>query len=451
MSWFGHWIEGHANRLLKAAKNGMERSELASKGVVRTGEAYCLSCYQLVDRDASRCPGCLSELADVVRAFKCPKCQQVIALGEPQCPTCGLKFKVKTLKQPEKAHDDQFLMKLIEWGKSPEEPSAEGEGAMETAAPSTGIAPPAPSGDQLKRLAQLKEGIRELMENRSEMLERMQKRMEAEKARLERITSSEDSATSTDEVEAEIMALADEMADITMLQAHMDALSDEITSLMGSVEVGGEAKERGLAAKALRLKLDAKEKELSELKAREEQLVAKEEMVDRKIRAYAAKKKQLDEEEEVLKQRLARLEEERAQLEILRTHAEGAKTEQEREEARKAWMEEQRKVKQRLLGVKSKVVEHRTGQALSDEEIETAEGDLVNMIAELESHIADLIVEKVEIQKKMSEASAVDEDLRRLLKVLDQMLGQLPEELIDRFSKSEEFALYERVLDKFKI
>jgi len=37
------------------------------------------------------------------------------------------------------------------------------------------------------------------------------------------------------------------------------------------------------------------------------------------------------------------------------------------------------------------------------------------------------------------------------LKVLDQMLGQLPEELIDKFSKSGEFALYERVLDKFKI
>ena len=424
---------------------------MASKGVVRTGEAYCLSCFQLVDQDAGRCPGCYSELVEEVKAFKCPKCEQIIALGEPQCPKCGLKFKVKTLKQTESAHDDQFLMKLIEWGKSPEEAVPEEGGAKDGPVPEAEIISAEPSAEQLKRLAQLKESINELMQNRSEMLERMEKRMETEKARLESIASMADQASSTEQVEAEIMALADEMADITMLQAHMDSLSDEITSLMGSVEVSGEAKERGLAAKALRMKLDAKERELSELKSREEQLAKKEEMVDRKIQAYAAKKRQLDQEEEELKQRLSKLEDERAQLEILKTHAAGASTEQEREEAKRAWMEEQRKLKQKILGVRSKVVEHRTGQALTGAQIESAEGDLEKMISDLESQIADLIVEKVEIQKKISEASVVDEDLRKLLKVLDQMLGQLPEELIDKFSKSGEFALYERVLDKFKI
>lgn len=409
-----------------------------------------MSCFQLVERDAARCPGCYSELSEEVKAFKCPKCQQLIALGESQCSKCGLKFKVKTLKSQEPAHDDQFLMKLIEWGKSPEDAAKE---AAESQKPvvEQPVAPTGPSAEQLKKLARLKESINELMQNRSQMLERMEQRMEAEKVRLERIAAMDSQASSTDQVEAEIMALADEMADITMLQAHMDSLSDEITSLMGQVEVGGEARERGLAAKALRIKLDAKEKELEELKSREEQLAKKEEMVDRKIQAYAAKKKQLDHQEEELKQRLAGLEDERAQLEILKTHAEGAKTEQEREEAKKAWIDEQRRLRQRLLGVKSKVVEHRTGQPIPEGELGTADGDLGKMIADLESQIADLIVEKVEIQKKMSEASVVDEDLRKLLKVLDQMLGQLPEELIDKFSKSGEFALYERVLDKFKI
>ena len=424
---------------------------MASKGVVRTGEAYCLSCYQLIDRDASRCPGCFSELSEEVKAFRCPRCQQIIALGQSDCSKCGLKFKVKTLKQPDEAHDDQFLMKLIEWGKSPQEAATEQERAKEAAPAPVAPTAPTPSEDQLKRLAQLKESIRELMQNRSEMLERMEKRMESEKSRLENLVSSADPAASAGQVEAEILALADEMADITMLQAHMDSLSDEITSLMGSVDISGEAKERGLAARALRMKLDAKERELAELKSREEQLAKKEEMVDRKIQAYAAKKKQLDEQEETLRKSLAGLEEERAQLEILKTHAAGARTEQERDEATAAWRDEQRKVKQRILGVKSKVVEHRTGQPLSDEDIQSAEGDLANLIGELESQIADLIVEKVEVQKKITEASTVDEDLRKLLKVLDQMLGQLPEELIDKFSKSDDFALYERVLDKFKV
>jgi len=170
----------------------MERSRLASKGVVRTGEAYCLSCFQLVDRDAGRCPGCYSELVEEVKAFRCPKCEQIITLGEPQCPKCGLKFKVKTLKQTEPAHDDQFLMKLIEWGKSPEEAHVEEGRAMEKTVSQVETASAESPAGQLERLAQLKVSINELMQNRSEMLERMEKRMEAEKTRLERIASMTD-------------------------------------------------------------------------------------------------------------------------------------------------------------------------------------------------------------------------------------------------------------------
>jgi hypothetical protein len=73
------------------------------------------------------------------------------------------------------------------------------------------------------------------------------------------------------------------------------------------------------------------------------------------------------------------------------------------------------------------------------------------MISHIEEQISSLIMEKIEVQTKMQEASMVDDDLKKLLKVLDQMLGQLPEDAIDRFSKSEDFALYERVLDRFKI
>jgi len=417
---------------------------LASKGVTRTGEVYCLSCYEIVDRSASKCPSCGVPLTEEARAFLCPKCKTVLTLGDAQCRSCGLKFKVKTLKPMETKEDDQFLMKLIEWGKTPED-----QGAAAGERPSAG--PATPSAEQLRRFAQLKESVRDLMANRSEMLERMEKRLEEEKARLAQISSMEGKSTSADQVEAEIMALADEMADITMLQAHMEALSDDISTLMESVDISDAVKERGLAAKALRKKLDQKEKELADLRSKEEQLVKREEMVDRKIQAYAQKKKQLDDEEESLKVRLVKLEEERAELERLKAIASGARTESEREEARAKWLEEQRRFRERLSGIKSTVVSHRTGKETTADEIDAAEGDLDNMIAGLEEQIGALISEKVELQKKISEASVLDEDIRKLLKVLDQMLGQLPEEVIESFSKSEDFALYERILDRFKI
>jgi len=385
----------------------------------------------MVERDAAKCEGCLSELTEEVKAFACPKCKTVIALGEPECPTCGLKFKVRA------------------WGGK----DSSGQTKEQTAAPARSGEPAKTPADieRLQKLMELKQSIKELMTNRSEMLERMERRIELEKARLAQITEAQDSKTAAVQVEAEIMSLADEMADITMLQAHMDALSEEISSLLESVEVSESVRERGLAARALKKKLEAKEKEVDELRAREEQLVKREQMVDRKIQAYAQKKKQLDDSEEDLKNRLSRLEAEREELERLKAQAEGARSESERESAAEEWREARKVIAKRLLDIRSTIEFHRTGKETTEEDIEAAEVDLDEAISHVEEQLGALIMEKIKVQTDMEEASLVDEDIKRLLKVLDQMLGQLPEEAIDRFSKSEEFALYERVLDRFKI
>ncbi len=423
---------------------------MASKGVTRSGEAYCLSCHQMVERDAIKCEGCLSELTEQVKAFPCPKCKTIIALGDPQCSSCGLKFKVRTVRQTENAQDDQFLIKLIEWGKTPGEIRTESTPANPEGVDLAKLVEE-PTQEKVRRLAQLRESVKDLMANRSEMLERMERRIENEKARLAEISGLDDKSSSAEQVEAEIMALADEMADITMLQAHMESLSDEISSLLESVDVSEQVKERGLAARALRKKLDAKEKEVEELKAKEDQIMKREEMVDRKIHAYALKKKQLDDNEQELKVKLENLESERQELQRIKAIAEGASTESEREQAKAEWLEDQKRLRQKLLGIRSTMTLHQTGKDVPQGEIEQAEGDIESMISELEEEIGALIVEKTDLQSKITEASMLDEDMKRLLKVLDQMLGQLPEEAIERFSKSDEFAVYERILDRFKI
>ena len=427
--------------------------------MTRTGEAYCLSCHQMVDRDATKCQGCLSELTSEVKAFPCPKCKTVIALGISECPTCGLRFKVKTIRPRETVEDDQFLVKLIEWGKD-----GVGKGPEEAAGPATQatggtpqaevpLQPPTPKPEQsdITRLALLKDSIKDLMANRSQMLERMERRIEEEKARLAKIAVMDENASDVSQIEAEIVSIADEMADITMLQAHMEALSDEVSSLLDSVEISDEAKQRGLAARALKKKLEAKEKEVEELRSKEEQLAKREEMVDRKIHAYAQKKKELDDRENALQTKLSELESERIRLQGLHSEAVGASTDVERERAREEWHDEQRGLKQRLLGMKVSITSHRQGKEAAEADMRNLETDLDATIAQLEEQIGALISEKVDLQAKMQEAIVVDEDLRKLLKVLDQMLGQLPEEAIERFSKSDDFTLYERILDKFKI
>ncbi len=430
-----------------------ESKPLATKGLTRSEEAYCLSCYEMVERSASKCPSCNADFTEEVRAFNCPKCQTIMALGAPNCPNCGLKFKIKTIKAPEPAKDDKFLMKLIEWGKASQEQRDELERQESQAAtpPITPPKEPAPSEEQLLRFAKLKESINDLMANRSQMLERMEARIAEEKKRLTEISNMDGKSASAQRVEEEIVSLATEMADITMLQAHMESLSEDITELMSSVEISEAAKARGLAARALKKQLEAKEKELDELRDKEEQIQKREEMVDRKIQAYAQKKKLLDDQEEELKKKLMRLEQDRAELEKLKSLASGARSEAEREQAKSEWIEEQKRLRTMLLNIHSTVMTHRAGREPTEQDLSSVEGDLDAMISGLEKQIAVLIAEKVDLQKKTADAMTIDEDMRKLLKVLDQMLGQLPESVIERFSKSDEFALYERVLDKFKV
>ena len=394
-----------------------------------------------------KCSTCGADLSGEVKAFRCPKCERPIALGEPQCPGCGLKFKVRSVRPKAEGTDDQFLVKLIEWGKTPQDAEATRPSEPRQAPAET---PPATPERPPGNLEQLMATINDLMNNRSEMLEKMQRRLETEKARLAELSSDGSRSSGSEEVEAEIMSLADDMADITMLQAHMESLSDEISALMNSSDITGAARERGLAAKALKAKLSAKEKELAELKEREEQIVKREEMVDRKIQAYAQKKKQLDADEESLKQKLFNLEAERDALEKIKAAAQSAGSDSQRELAQEAWQAEQKRITARVAGLKSHIVRDRTGDQSISSEIEAAEADLDDVMKQLEEQIGSLITEKAELQKKIAEAKAMDDDIKRLLKVLDQLLGQLPEEAIDKFSKSDDFAIYERVLDRFK-
>ncbi len=59
-----------------------------------------------------------------------------------------------------------------------------------------------------------------------------------------------------------------------------------------------------------------------------------------------------------------------------------------------------------------------------------------------------------EAEKSMVDQStetSIDEDLIKLLKITDDLLGKLPEEVIEEFSQSEDFPLYEKVMRKYDI
>jgi len=68
--------------------------------------------------------------------------------------------------------------------------------------------------------------------------------------------------------------------------------------------------------------------------------------------------------------------------------------------------------------------------------------------------------QKIDKQKKSGgffkketpeEVITLDDDVRKVLLMTDTLLGELPEDVIDRFTNSEDFELYEKVLNRYKI
>ena len=49
------------------------------------------------------------------------------------------------------------------------------------------------------------------------------------------------------------------------------------------------------------------------------------------------------------------------------------------------------------------------------------------------------------------EKPLLDEDIKKVLAITDNLLGKLPEEIIDEFIKSKDYELYEKVIRRYKI
>jgi hypothetical protein len=53
--------------------------------------------------------------------------------------------------------------------------------------------------------------------------------------------------------------------------------------------------------------------------------------------------------------------------------------------------------------------------------------------------------------KALLEERPVDPEVKEVLKVVDELLGKLPEDVIEKFSKTSDYELYCMVLDRYGV
>jgi hypothetical protein len=416
---------------------------LAHKGVTRDGEAYCLKCKSSVDATIERCPSCDSVFQEEVKAFFCPRCNSLLTLGTSECPQCGMKFRVKAVRSVD-ASDD--VDTSAEKESTPEEsPTVEGSESVEREGVEEAPVEPQAEGmpeDKLELLRDLVGSLTDFISERGVLMERMAARTSMGQTHLDDLHGISSLDPRLDLVEASVSALREEMMEVAKLHSTMLSIANEVSAVSASLGMEDRFAQKGLAAKALELRAGSSGTEADELRSREEQVARREDMVDRKIKGYAQKKKELDDREAELSARSERIQREQSLLEETRASSAASGGDAVRE-SEKAAME--REVIRRLLRVEATL----KGDQDSPEPEEGMTMD--DRMSSLEMNARKTGEEREEVARRMREIEEDEDEVRRLLRTLDQLLGQLPESAVQQFTQSEDYKLYERVLDRLKI
>ncbi len=384
-----------------------------------------MSCGAVVDQNSDRCQSCYSELDSEVKAFNCPRCKTVMELGTAQCTKCSMRFIVKSVKPKDPAEDDKLLAKLMDWGKRPVSETGEEDeiSKMSAEAPNetTSI-----SEEVASSIGDLGEALEAFISEREATLSRMRNRIDQVRVNISAFTSSGDGSPpiGPDDFEGALSALSKDFADISALERRIHGLSIDVDRIIQLPAIASMLEGRDMRPLLESMVNESCGDPVADRSEREMQIAKREEMVDRKIKAYASKMKQLEAREAELR--------------------EGGNTEPASDAPAVSVM---------TTDDREDLVRAISGLCQMIDMAVDMEGanDISAVIQDASNHISAILNDKKEMEGRLSDISGADEEVRRLLKVLDNLLGQLPSEVIDKFSKSEDFTLYERVLDRMKI
>ncbi len=175
--------------------------------------------------------------------------------------------------------------------------------------------------------------------------------------------------------------------------------------------------------------LDEREKEL---KRKRLELIKKEKEA-KKLRKLEEKKMKLEEREKAKAALKAKKE-----LEIIKKRQE--------KEHKKREVEEERLKKLELQLLAAEKIKKERESLLAEKEKEKELQQLKKIEAE-----KTITASTEEEHEKKSEPTLLDDDVKKLLVITNNLLGELPDEVIDKFVESEDFELYSKVLQKYKI
>jgi hypothetical protein len=289
-----------------------------------------------------------------------------------------------------------------------------------------------------QNLWELSEPFEKVIRSRRKRLAKINFLLERTK---EKLTNVEKSQTPEDEVERkklkiqidEIMNEKEEIVNIEEGIAEMERIYRNLLALQ---ETELQKKQSALQTRlqSFEEKIEEWTQERDGLKSKEQILTAKETELKKKLQEIEQRERGLLVREKELKDKMSDFRKE--ELDMMKMKLTGDSSSLK---SQKGWVGKGEGSQAEVITVNSD-----GGPAPDQEEIN-------RRLVELEEQVKKAINEREELKKTNQTITKDQNQVKRILKILDDLLEKLPDNEIKKFADSEDFKLYEKVLEKFEM
>ena len=404
--------------------------------------AFCSECGTEALPEAETCSNCHEPFQGYMDAVLCPLCAAVNQLNAAECSRCAAKLptvaKTEQGQAPPKSAEEAFLRRILRLSRERAKARAGQPAASEVPAQEPRpLTEDVAAGGLEEALWKLSAPFSQLLDARRKRLEQIEVLIERARAWIQKLEGTTDpiEVRERDELKRQIEELLLEKEDILRLEEGLVELERTYRNVLHMQEEELTAREASMRSRldAFRHELENRERVFGQLRERETDIARREDEFRRLINRLHEREKELDQREELLREKARLLDE--------RHHA---LSEAEVDLERRRWEVQQK------VGAPATPGVTRVAPTIMVQPSDRDIGELRSHISELEEQLEKLSEDMNGLRQERAALTTFADDVKGVMKELDELLGELPEEKIRSFARSGKFAAYERILDRLK-
>jgi len=369
-------------------------------------------------------------------AVLCPICNAVNPAEASECMKCEAKFPEPRRERDADAGEGAHLRKVLQLSREKAKartgpPPVEGPGEESPEPPSFTQA--GTSDDLEQALWKLSEPFDRMLQRRRRRLMQMEGLISRARERVQALADSTDpqSLNEREQLKRQVEDLLLEKEDVLKLEEGLVEMENTYRNILRLQQEELKARETSLRGRldAFRKELEARERTFGRLRERESDMIRREDEFRRLVNRLHEREQDINQRDELMRAKTQLLDERHHQM-----------SEAEVDIERRRWELEQRKSSQPKAEAAFTVVPPDDGLT-----------EMRGRLTELEEQMERLTDEKNRLSEEHRDLVDLRSEVTNILKVLDDLLGQLPEERIRDFARSAKFGEYERLLNRLKV